>query len=67
MYLIAITGGTGCGKSTIVKKIIKGFYNDTISYLSQDSYYKDNSNLSFKQRDQLNYDNPDAQIGRAHV
>ena len=30
MYLIAITGGTGCGKSTIVKKIIKGFYNDTI-------------------------------------
>jgi uridine kinase len=60
MYLIAITGGTGCGKSTIVKKIIKGFYNDTISYLSQDSYYKDNSNLSFKQRDQLNYDNPDA-------
>ena len=60
MYLIAITGGTGCGKSTIVRKTIEGFYNKSITYLSQDSYYKDNSNLNFKQRDKLNYDIPDA-------
>jgi uridine kinase len=60
MYLIGITGGTGCGKSTIVKKIIDSIPEKDICYLSQDSYYKDNSDLTFEQRDKLNYDIPDA-------
>ena len=60
MYLIGITGGTGCGKSTIVNNIIKEIPKKDICYLSQDSYYKDNSSLTFEQRDKLNYDIPDA-------
>ena len=60
MYLIGITGGTGCGKSTIVEKVINKISDKDICVLSQDSYYKDNSNLSFEQRDKLNYDIPEA-------
>ena len=39
MYLIGITGGTGCGKSTIVDKIINEISDKDICVLSQDSYY----------------------------
>jgi len=60
MYLIGITGGTGCGKSTIVKNVIKEIPKSDICCLSQDSYYKNNSSLTFEQRDKLNYDAPDA-------
>jgi uridine kinase len=60
MYLIGITGGTGCGKSTIVDKIINVISDKDICVLSQDSYYNDNSNLTFEQRDKLNYDIPEA-------
>ena len=58
MYLIGITGGTGCGKSTIHDKIINEISDKDICVLSQDSYYNDNSNLTFEQRDKLNYDIP---------
>jgi uridine kinase len=60
MYLIGITGGTGCGKSTIVDKIICEISDTDICVLSQDSYYKDKSDLTFEQRDELNYDIPEA-------
>ena len=54
MYLIGITGGTGCGKSTIVNNIIKEISEKDICYLSQDSYYKDNSSLTSSE---LKFDN----------
>ena len=60
MFIIGVTGGTGSGKTTTIKKIEKDFGFNQICFLSSDSYYKDNSNLDFKKRDQLNYDIPEA-------
>jgi len=58
--LIGITGGTGSGKSTISKEIYKKFDEQCIAMIEQDSYYKDQSNLSFEDRTKTNYDHPDA-------
>lgn len=58
--LIGITGGTGSGKSTIAKEIYKKFDEECIAMIEQDSYYKDQSNLSFDERIKTNYDHPDA-------
>ena len=60
MFIIGITGGTGSGKTTIINKINKLFNQSNIGLLSSDSYYKDNSNLNFSEREKLNYDTPDA-------
>ena len=54
--LIGITGGTGSGKSTIAREIYKQFGDSTIAMIEQDSYYKDQSNLSYEQRIKTNYD-----------
>jgi len=56
---IGITGGTGSGKSTIAREIYKQF-DDNIAMLEQDSYYKDQSDLSYEERIKTNYDHPDA-------
>ena len=58
--LIGITGGTGSGKSTIAREISKQFDESCIAMLEQDSYYKDQSNLSLEERIKTNYDHPDA-------
>ncbi len=60
MYVIAITGGTGSGKTTLVQSIINKSSNKEISYLSSDSYYKHNPELSFLEREKINYDEPKA-------
>lgn len=60
MFIIGITGGTGSGKTTIVNKVKNLFDQSDVGFLSSDSYYKDNSNLNFSERDKLNYDTPDA-------
>lgn len=57
---IGITGGTGSGKSTIAKEIINRFDEQCIAIIEQDSYYKDQSNISFEERIKTNYDHPDA-------
>lgn len=58
--LIGITGGTGSGKSTVAKEIYSKFGQDCIAMIEQDSYYKDQSHLSFEERVKTNYDHPDA-------
>ncbi|NMM65600.1 uridine kinase [Clostridium sp. P21] len=58
--LIGITGGTGSGKSTIAKEIYNKFGEDCIAMIEQDSYYKDQSNLSMEERIKTNYDHPNA-------
>jgi uridine kinase len=57
---IGITGGTGSGKSTIAKEIYSKFGEQCIAMIEQDSYYKDQSHLSFDERIKTNYDHPDA-------
>lgn len=58
--LIGITGGTGSGKSTVANEIYKSFNEDCIAMIEQDSYYKDQSHLSFEERIKTNYDHPNA-------
>ncbi|MCX7884252.1 MAG: uridine kinase [Caloramator sp.] len=58
--LIGITGGTGSGKSTVAQEIYKGLPEERICIIEQDSYYKDQSHLSFEERVKTNYDHPDA-------
>ncbi len=58
--LIGISGGTGSGKSTVTKEIFKEIAEDSITIIEQDSYYKEQSHLSFEDRVKTNYDHPDA-------
>ena len=57
--IIGIAGGTGCGKSTMIRKI-KEEFNDEICILSHDFYYKQHNDISFEERKKINYDHPDA-------
>ncbi|QHI72222.1 uridine kinase [Aminipila terrae] len=59
VIVIGIAGGTGSGKSTLINKI-KEEFNDDITVISHDFYYKEHSNMPFKDRSLLNYDHPDA-------
>ncbi len=56
--IIGITGGTGSGKTTVCRAIIKNIPNDKIAIIEQDSYYKDQSHLTFEERLKTNYDHP---------
>lgn len=58
--LIGITGGTGSGKSTVAKSIYRNFKKESISIIMQDSYYKDQSSMTFEERTKTNYDHPHA-------
>ncbi len=58
--LIGIAGGTGSGKSTLVKEIAAEFKDDSVCMLSHDYYYKAHDDMPFEQRCKLNYDHPNA-------
>lgn len=60
MFVIGIAGGTGSGKTTVVKKIRSELKKNQVSFLAQDSYYKDNSHLPVKERQSINFDHPDS-------
>ena len=56
--LIGIAGGTGSGKSTVTREIYKSFSDSDVAIIEQDSYYKDQSELSYEQSVLTNYDHP---------
>lgn len=58
MLIVGIAGGTGSGKTTVVKKIIASLPENTVTLVPQDSYYKDNSHLLLEERQKLNFDHP---------
>lgn len=60
MLIIGIAGGTGCGKTTVVNQIINELPQNEVGVISQDSYYKDTSHLSYEERTKINFDHPRA-------
>ena len=59
ILVIGIAGGTGSGKTTLMKNIVSRFEGD-VTVLSHDNYYKRHDELTYEERSQLNYDEPDA-------
>lgn len=60
MLIIGIAGGTGSGKSTVVRKIVESLPLGEVVLLPQDSYYKDSSHVPVEERQSINFDHPDA-------
>lgn len=60
MLVIGIAGGSGSGKTSVVKKIIKSLPKERVAVLSQDSYYKDQGDISQEAREKINFDHPSA-------
>ena len=58
MLIIGIAGGTGCGKTTVVNKILKELPEGEVGVISQDSYYNNTTHLSYEERTNLNFDHP---------
>jgi len=58
MLIIGIAGGTGCGKTTVVNQILNELPEGEVGVISQDSYYKDTSHLSYDERVKINFDHP---------
>lgn len=59
MIVIGIAGGSGSGKTTVVKSIVKRLEGRVV-VIPQDSYYKDSSHLPMEARQKINFDHPDA-------
>ncbi len=58
MLIVGIAGGTGAGKTTVVRKIMEQLPKDKVALIPQDNYYKDNAHLPLEERKQLNFDHP---------
>ena len=58
--VIGVAGGTGSGKSTLVKRLQEAFKGDDVVTLCHDFYYKAHSELTYEERTKLNYDHPQA-------
>jgi len=58
VFVVGIAGGTGSGKTTLARKLQQAFPIESI-LISQDSYYKDQSNLTVEERELVNFDHPD--------
>ena len=60
VVVIGVAGGTGSGKSTLVKSLQEAFKNDDVATICHDFYYKAHPELSYEERTKLNYDHPAA-------
>ncbi len=58
--VIGVAGGTGSGKSTLVKRLQEAFIGDDVATLCHDYYYKSHPELTYDERTRLNYDHPQA-------
>jgi uridine kinase len=60
MLIIGIAGGTGSGKTTVVHQIMNELPTTEVGIISQDSYYRETSNLTYEERTKINFDHPRA-------
>lgn len=60
MLVIGIAGGSGSGKTTVVKAITERLHTEKVVVIPQDSYYKDSSDLTDEEKRAHNFDHPDA-------
>ena len=61
MLIIGIAGGSGSGKTTVVREIARRMSpHEHVTVIPQDSYYKDQGHLSMEERQALNFDHPDS-------
>lgn len=58
--IIGIAGGTGSGKTTVVKKIVESLPPNYVAVVPLDSYYNDTTGLTDEERKAINFDHPDA-------
>ena len=59
ILVIGIAGGTGSGKTTLMKNLVQRL-GDQVAVVSHDNYYKRHDELTYEERTQINYDEPDA-------
>jgi uridine kinase len=58
--IIGISGASGSGKSLLANTIVSELGSEQVAVISEDCYYKDQSNIPFNVREKTNYDHPDA-------
>ena len=58
--IIGISGPSASGKSLLAKTIVSELGSEQVIVISEDAYYRDNTHLSFSEREQINYDHPEA-------
>lgn len=60
MKIIGVAGGTGSGKTTVVKKIVEALPPHYVAVVPLDSYYNDTTAMTEAERRAINFDHPDA-------
>jgi uridine kinase len=58
--IIGLAGGTGSGKTTVVKKIVEALSPHHVAVVPLDSYYNDTTSMTEEERHAINFDHPDA-------
>lgn len=62
ILVIGIAGGTGSGKTTLMNNLISRF-EGMVTVISHDNYYKRHDDMTYEERSQLNYDEPESCAG----
>lgn len=58
--LVGVAGGSGAGKTTVVREVVRALGSEAVSVIHHDAYYRDLSGLSFDDRIRTNFDHPDS-------
>ena len=59
-FVIGVAGGSGSGKTTVVRRIVDSLGPEQVTLLDHDRYYRDRNDLRLEERAALNYDHPDS-------